>query len=83
MLSTWQDVSLRTLPFCFPCFVRGRDPFVSDTHSYSQEPGDERRDSLHALQIKGQDVRQNMSNYLLAIPVQYEKEIPVHLQFWS
>lgn len=40
-----------------------------------------RHDSLHALKIKGQDVRQNMSNYLSGIPVQYEKEISVHLQF--
>lgn len=40
-----------------------------------------RLDSLHALKIKGQNVRQNMSNYLFVIPIQYEKEVSVHLQF--
>lgn len=48
---------------------------------YSEKPGDMRLDSLHALKMKGQNVRPNMSNYLFVIPVQYEKGIPVHLQF--
>lgn len=50
---------------------------------YTEEPGDMRRDSLHALRIKGQNLRQNMSNYLFVSPLQYEKEISGHLQSWS
>lgn len=73
-------MSLRILPFCFPCFVRGRDPFVSDTHTLLRKAGDERCDSLHALKIKGRNVRQNVSNYLFVSPL-LEKEISVHLQF--
>lgn len=50
---------------------------------HSAKPGDVRRDSLHALRIKGQNVRQNMSNYLFVSPLQYEEEVSVHLQFVS
>lgn len=48
---------------------------------HSAKPGDVRRDSLHALRIKGQNVRQNMSNYLFVSPLQYEEEVSVYLQF--
>lgn len=48
---------------------------------YSEKPEDMGLDSLHALKIKEQNVRQNMSNYLFVIPVQSQKELSVHLQF--
>lgn len=48
---------------------------------FAEKPGDVRCDRLHALKIKGQNVRQNMSNYLFVSPLQYEKEISLHLQF--
>lgn len=74
-------MSLRILPFCFPA-LSGEGIHLPLTPTlYSEKPEDVGLDSLHALKIKGQNVRQNMSNYLFVIPVQSEEELSVHLQF--
>lgn len=46
---------------------------LTPTH-YSEKPEDMGLDSLHTLKIKGQNVRQNMSNHLFVIPVSLKRK---------